>query len=258
MDHVYYPVIGLLKSVFAAQGLRFTVTGAEHVPRVGGAVLAVNHTGYFDFAYAGNALLPRRRLIRFMAKEPIFKHPVAGPFMRGMKHISVDRAAGAGAYREAVTSLRSGEIVGVYPEATISRSFELKEFKAGAARMAQEAGVPMIPCIVWGAQRVWTKEHPSRLGWSQTPIYVSIGEPLSVAPDEDVTAATQRLKASMTAVLEDTWARYPQVPEAEQVFVPRRLGGTAPTLEEAEALHQQELARRAAKRAAKQAKRSGH
>ena len=79
MDHVYYPVIGLLKSVFAAQGLRFTVTGAEHVPRVGGAVLAVNHTGYFDFAYAGNALLPRRRLIRFMAKEPIFKHPVAGP-----------------------------------------------------------------------------------------------------------------------------------------------------------------------------------
>ena len=249
MDHVYYPVIGLLKSVFAAQGLRFTVTGAEHVPRVGGAVLAVNHTGYFDFAYAGNALLPRRRLIRFMAKEPIFKHPVAGPFMRGMKHISVDRAAGAGAYREAVTSLRSGEIVGVYPEATISRSFELMDFKPGAARMAQEAGVPILPTIVWGGQRVWTKEHPKRLGRTKIPIHVAIGRPMRVGPDDDVIEATARLRAAMGELLEQVWAVYPQVPADEQVFVPRRMGGQAPTIDEAAQLRRAELARKAAKRA---------
>lgn len=53
---------------------------------------------------------------------------------------------------------------GVYPEATISRSFELKEFKSGAARMAIAADVPIIPHIVWGAQRIWTKDHPKRCG----------------------------------------------------------------------------------------------
>ncbi|PRC58069.1 1-acyl-sn-glycerol-3-phosphate acyltransferase, partial [Mycobacterium sp. ITM-2017-0098] len=78
--------------------------------------------------------------------------------------IPVDRKAGAGAYAAAVESLRRGEIVGVYPEATISRSFELKEFKTGAVRMAKEAQVPIVPVIVWGAQRLWTKDHPKALG----------------------------------------------------------------------------------------------
>ena len=65
------------------------------------------------------------------------------------------------------TRLREGELVGVYPEATISRSFELKDFKTGAARMAIEAQVPIIPLIVWGAQRVWTKDHPRNAGPQQ-------------------------------------------------------------------------------------------
>ena len=72
-----------------------------------------------------------------------------------------------------------GELVGVYPEATISRSFELKEFKTGAARMALEAQVPIVPLIVWGAQRMWTKDHPrSSLGRNKIPMTVSVGEPL--------------------------------------------------------------------------------
>ena len=71
--------------------------------------------------------------------------------------------------------LRDGELVGVYPEATISRSFELKDFKSGAARMALEAQVPMIPLIVWGAQRMWTKDHPKQLGRNKIPITVAVG-----------------------------------------------------------------------------------
>ncbi len=83
VDHVYFPVIGIAKTLFALQGLRFTVTGAQNVPKHGGAVLAINHTGYLDFTYAGNAVLPRGRFVRFMAKESIFKNPVAGPLMNG-------------------------------------------------------------------------------------------------------------------------------------------------------------------------------
>ncbi len=73
----------------------------------------------------------------------------------------MDRAAGADSYRAAVQALRDGEIVGVFPEATISRSFELKEFKSGAARMALESGTPIVPMVIWGSQRVWTKGFPS-------------------------------------------------------------------------------------------------
>ncbi len=195
MDLVYWPVIGLARTVFFAQGLRFTMTGTEHVPRKGGAVMAINHTGYLDFTYAGYAALPARRLVRFMAKESVFAHPVSGPVMRGMKHIPVDRTAGAAAYRKAVDALRGGEIVGVYPEATISRSFELKEFKPGAARMAQEAEVPILPTVILGAQRVWTKGQPKNMGRSNTPIYISVGEPMTVTPHEDPVEATARLKA---------------------------------------------------------------
>lgn len=254
MDPVYWPVIGVARTMFAAQGLRFTLTGTEFVPRRGGAVMAINHTGYLDFTYAGYAALPARRLVRFMAKDAVFRHKVSGPLMRGMKHISVDRAAGAAAYRNAVAALRAGEIVGVYPEATISRSFELKQFKPGAARMAQEAGVPILPTIVWGAHRVWTKDHPKRLGRTKTPIYIEVGQPIRVEPGADPVAATAELKLAMGQLLEHVWSVYPPVPEAEAAFVPQRLGGRAPTLEQAEELHQQELARKAAKRAAKAAR----
>ena len=51
-------------------------------------------------------------------------------------------------------------MVGVFPEATISRSFTVKELKSGAARLAQAAGVPLVPVAVWGPQRLWTKGRP--------------------------------------------------------------------------------------------------
>ena len=118
------------------------MTGTEHVPRTGGALLALNHISYVDFVLGGFAAQPSRRLVRFMAKRELFDHRLAGPLMRSLHHISVDRADGLASYDEGVRYLRDGEIVGIFPEATISRSFELKEFKTGAARMAAEAGVP--------------------------------------------------------------------------------------------------------------------
>ena len=159
-DLVYPPVLLAARGVFRALGLRFTIEGAHHVPRIGGAVLASNHVSYLDFTFVGYGAREAGRLVRFMAKESVFRHPVAGPLMRGMHHIPVDRAAGSAAFRGAMSALKAGELVGVFPEATISRSFELKEFKAGAARMAQAAGVPLVPTVVWGGQRIYTKGRP--------------------------------------------------------------------------------------------------
>ncbi len=247
MEPVYTPVITLARSVFALEGLRFTITGTDHVPRSGGAVMVINHTGYMDFTYAGYAAIPARRLVRFMAKQSVFRHPVSGPLMRGMKHIPVDRAAGSGSYHAAVDALRRGEIVGVFPEATISRSFELKTFKNGAARMAQEAGVPMLPMTIWGSQRVWTKGLPKRLGRTRTPISIAIGPPVPVAPGDDVDAATASIHEVMEGMLKGLQDGYEPLVGADRIFLPARLGGTAPTLEAADRLDAAEREQRGAR-----------
>lgn len=245
MEFVYGPVVAFAKTLFFFEGLQFKVTGAENMPREGGAVIALNHTGYLDFAYAGKAMLPAKRYIRFMAKKEVFDNAITGPIMRGCKHIPVDRAAGSGAYQEAVRALRSGELVGVYPEATISRSFELKEFKTGAARMAIEADVPIIPMIVWGAQRVWTKGHPKQLGRTKTPISVAVGEPIK--PFEPATELTAKLKNVMQEMLLQVQDDYGPHPEGE-FWVPARLGGSAPTLEEATEMDRRDAEARKAAR----------
>lgn len=248
MEPVYSPVIGAARLLFAAQGLRFNVTGIEHVPREGGAVLVINHIGYLDFALAGMACLPTARKVRFMAKSEVFDSPVSGPLMRGMHHIPVDRDAGATSFRTALKALKGGEIVGVFPEATISRSFEIKAFKSGAVRMAQAARVPLVPLVLWGSQRVWTKGHPKRLGRTRTPIAIDIGAPLKPAHAEDAEAVCADLRARMQQMLIAVQRAYPPVPVAERALVPARLGGTAPTLDQAEAMDAAESAARATRR----------
>lgn len=252
-DLVYPPVVALTKTVFRALGLRFTITGTEHIPATGGAVMAINHVGYLDFTFAGLAAQPAGRLVRFMAKKEVFDHKVSGPLMRGMHHIPVDRAGAASdSYREAVQVLRAGEIVGVFPEATISQSFELKGFKTGAARMAAEAGVPLLPLVIWGSQRVMTKGRPRDLRRG-TPIRIVVGEPFPVAADADPAVVTAALKERMQALLEHARSSYAGGPRdaADTWWQPAAAGGTAPTLEEAEAadaLERQERARRRAER----------
>jgi 1-acyl-sn-glycerol-3-phosphate acyltransferase len=244
MEPVYTPVIGFARSLFAAQGLKITLKGTEHVPRRGGAVMAINHTGYFDFTYAGLAGVRVGRYVRFMAKKAIWSNPVAGPLMRGMHHIPVDREAGQESFDGALAALRAGEIIGVFPEATISRSFELKAFKSGAVRLAQGAGVPVLPVTIWGSQRVWTKGRPRRMGRHGIPLLITVGEPITVDADENPNEATARVRAAMEAQLHADQAVYPPWPDAERELLPARLGGTAPTLEEAEAMDAADRRRR--------------
>ena len=244
MDPVYRFIIAVARLLFWLQGLKFRIRGAANVPRHGGAVMAINHTGFMDFTYAGLAAISSRRLVRFMAKESIWGHPVAGPLMRAMKHIPVDRHAGASSFRAAVGSLKAGEIVGVFPEATISRSFELKDFKSGTVRMAQAAGVPILPVTIWGSQRVWTKDHPKRLGRHNFPIYITVGEPIPVQRGDNADEVNELLRRRMTEQLHRDQEDYPSLTGDELVYVPARLGGKAPTPEEAHARDEEDSRRR--------------
>jgi len=245
-DLVYPPVIGFAKTSFKVLDLKFQLTGTENVPRTGGAVIALNHISYVDFVLGGFGTLPSKRLTRFMAKEVLFSNRYSGPLMRGMHHIPVDRAAGAASYQRAIRYLTAGEVVGVFPEATISRSFELKEFKSGTVRMAAQAAVPVIPMILWGTQRMLTKDHPRDFSRHRT-IAITVGAPITVTPDDDPAEATAHLRSTMAGMLDRTIRAYPEQP-AGAWWLPASYGGSAPTPDEAERLDQEELARRRAER----------
>ena len=250
-DFTYPATILTAKALFKALGITFQTSGTEHVPRAGGAILAANHIGYVDFIFDGLAAQPSKRLVRFMAKKDAFDHKISGPLMRSYHHISVDRTNGEQSYRDAVDLARRGEIVGIFPEATISRSFEIKELKTGAVRMAAEAGVPLIPMVTWGTQLLKTKDHDGDMTGRGKTIGLHVGAPLQVTGEDPVTE-TQRLREAMASLLDHAIEQYPLSPEG-QWWAPARHGGTAPTLEEAKRLDEQEYAARAAKRAAKQA-----
>ncbi|WP_344864413.1 lysophospholipid acyltransferase family protein [Planomonospora alba] len=232
---VYPPVIAAAKTMFRLLDLKIRVEGADRIPRTGGAVLVSNHISYLDFIFAGLAANPSGRLVRFMAKKEVFDHRISGPLMRGMHHIPVDRAAGASAFGSALKALRAGEVVGVFAEATISRSFTVKDIKNGAVRMAVAADVPMIPVSLWGTQRLWTKGRPRKLLQRHVPISITVGEPMHPKRGDDYDAVTKELRERMSDLLDRAQRSYPEIPPGVW-WQPRHLGGTAPTPEEAAAM----------------------
>lgn len=255
MEPVYTPVIGAARAFIAAMGWKVRVYGAEHVPPHGAAVLASNHVGYLDFVFIGYGARERGRLVRFAAKKEIFDHSVAGPLMRGMRHISVDRFGGAEATVAAsVAALQQGEVIGMFPEATINRSFVPGTAKSGAARMAMAAGAPLVPTAVWGTQRLLTKGRPKNLQRGVV-IDVRFAPPVAYTRDEDPGAVTSRLMEAIRGLVEEAWQEYPQQPagDDDRWWLPAHLGGTAPTTEDAAEMAARERAERRARRKAERA-----
>lgn len=251
-DRSYPLVVRACKTAFKALGQRITLTGTDNIPTSGAFVLASNHISYVDFIYAGLGADPSKRLVRFMAKRELFAHKVSGPLMRSMHHIEVDREEGLTSYNTALDYLRDGEAVGIFPEATISRAFVIKELKTGTVRMAAEAGVPVIPTVVWGTQRIVPKGGKRDFTRGR-PITISVGTPLHPR-GEDPAAETAELKAAMEALLDATIRSYPDS-EPGAWWLPKAYGGSAPTIEEARELEIEErrlrIERRAAERRAR-------
>ncbi|HEY9305058.1 MAG TPA: lysophospholipid acyltransferase family protein, partial [Mycobacterium sp.] len=186
----------------------------------------------------------RKRRAYFMIKAEMADVKAANYVIKHARLIPVDRAHGHEAFEIAVQRLREGQLIGVHPEATISRSFELREFKTGAARMALDAQVPIVPMVVWGAHRIWPKDHPKKVFRNRIPITVAAGRPL--APQGSAEELNAALREAMNQLLYRVQEEYPH-PKGE-FWVPRRLGGTAPTREDSQAIRFAELQQRMQKR----------
>ncbi len=238
MDLTYRVVTVGLRSVFAALGLRITVTGEEHLPVRGPAVLAANHVGYLDFALLGHLGRRRGRFVRFLAKSGVFEAPVIGALMRAMRHVPVDREQGAGALLAARHRLEAGEIVGVYAEGTISRSFEVKPLARGAAAMALATGAPLLPVVTFGGHRVLTVDGRRSLRRG-TAVVIRVGAPVPADGGADV--VTEQLRLRLAGLLAEVLRDYPTRPGAW--WLPAAYGGTAPEPAVAARLDAEALAR---------------
>jgi 1-acyl-sn-glycerol-3-phosphate acyltransferase len=234
------------RSLRACVRWRIEVQGSEHLPATGGAVLAFNHHSFLDFVMLGWAVVVGAgRPVTFLAKREMFERRWTGWLARRYGAIPVDRrsaASRAAALDAAVEALAAGRLVAVAPEQTISPSFELLPLRTGAARMAQRAGVPLVPVAGWGTQRVATKGAPIRLRWG-LPITVRFGVPITVPPDADPATATDRLARELTRMLHEIQEAYPDGAPDGAAWVPARLGGGAPTHEQALREHRERLER---------------
>ncbi|MEU7816406.1 lysophospholipid acyltransferase family protein [Pseudonocardia sp. NPDC049154] len=190
-----YVLLGPLLRMFC----RPTIEGLEHIPASGAAILASNH-----LAVADSFLLPLQvpRRITFLAKREYFTEPglkgyVKKQFFSGVGQVPIDRSGGNAAQAAmdtAVRLLREGKLLGIYPEGTRSPDGRLYKGKTGVARMALEAGVPVIPVAMIGTDKV--NPIGSKM-WRPGHVHVKVGEPLDFSRYEGM-AGDRFIERSMT------------------------------------------------------------
>ncbi len=194
---------GLLKYVVVGPLLRLffpcQVIGGENIPESGGAILAGNHVSVADSFFAP---LHMKRPVVFLAKSEYFtgkgiKGRLKKWFFSGVGQVPIDRGGASAAHAALATGvrlLRSGKLVGIYPEGTRSPDGRLYKGKTGVARMALEAGVPVIPVAMVGTERV--NPIGSKM-WRPHRIKLIIGRPLDFSRYEGM-SGDRFVERSMT------------------------------------------------------------
>jgi putative phosphoserine phosphatase/1-acylglycerol-3-phosphate O-acyltransferase len=203
--------------------VRFDVEGVDHIPAAGPAILVSNHRSYFDPLALGTVFARRGRAVRFLGKREVFDAPVVGSLARALGGIRVDRASGSDdPLTEAAAALAAGELVAILPQGTIprGRAFFDPELKGrwGAARLAAETKVPVVPIGLWGTEEVWPRSERVPRIWNVThppTVRARVGPPVELkwrSPQAD----TRRIMAAIADLLPPE-AREPHDPTPEEL-----------------------------------------
>jgi 1-acyl-sn-glycerol-3-phosphate acyltransferase len=178
---VQYQLSRVVAGPFLRGLWRPEVTGAEHVPETGGAILASNHLSILDSVFLPFML---KRPVTFTAKSEYFtsRHPamrVMGRYLRATGQIPVDRDGARAAQQMlagALDLLRQGELFGIYPEGTRSPDGRLYRARPGVGWLALNSGLPVIPVAMLGTDKVLPPGHSvPRLG----KVRIRIGKPMT-------------------------------------------------------------------------------
>jgi len=179
----------------------------ERIPRTGPFILTPNHHSNLDPLYMSYLVWDAKRLPRFLAKSGIWKIPVVSYVMTATGQIPVERAGGTskGSLRAAEKLVADGSALIVYPEGTLTREPNLWPMrgKTGAARLALESGVPVIPVAHWGVHEVMPRYGKLSL-WPRKCVRILVGEPVDLSPwlgrPIDAAALAEVTEAIMTAI----------------------------------------------------------
>jgi len=196
------PVIrGWCNAVLAAAGVREDVQGVENLP-AGTCVLVCNHQSNVDAPFVF-ARLPKH--IRFVAKKELYRIPIFGAAVKAMGNIRVERTGGSDADRDAIRSaveqVRTRTSILFFAEGTRSTDGKLRPFKKGAAILAIDAQVPIVPVAVAGAHEITPKGglwvHSGR------PLVLRVGKPIPTAglTRDDRDSLTQQAHDAVAVLL---------------------------------------------------------
>jgi putative phosphoserine phosphatase/1-acylglycerol-3-phosphate O-acyltransferase len=201
---------------------RFEISGLEHIPSEGPAIVVGNHRSYFDGVAVGLAITMSGRVARFLGKKEVFDVPIAGAAARWAGGIRVDRGTGSNEPLEhAAKALRAGEVIMLMPEGTIPRgpAFFEPELKGrwGAAKLAAMTKAPVIPLGLWGTEKVWPRSSrlPNMNPLNRPLVTITGGPPVDLTyedPDED----TKRIMSAISALLPPE-ARVRKIPTPEEL-----------------------------------------
>jgi len=203
--------------------VRFRTYGKRRIPLDGPAIIVGNHRSYFDPLAIGYLLAQRGRPVRFLGKKEVFDAPVVGDFARAMGGIRVERGTGSDApLQAALEALAAGDMVAMMPQGTIPRGREFYQpvlrGRWGAARLAHDSGVPVIPIGLWGTEQVWPRSAkvPNLANVTDPPVVtLRVGPPVELEYDS-VEADTERIMAAIMRLLPPS-AREPYEPSDEEI-----------------------------------------
>ena len=178
---------------------RVRFRGVEHIPAAGGVIIASNHQTYVDPFWI---TVPFRRPIRYLAWSEAFKWPFVGRVMGllGAWPVVIERG-NPSTHRRSLNWLRGGGAVMIFPEG--GRAFgdgAMLRFKAGAARLALEAGAPILPVTIRGGHTAWPRGQRWPRAGRVEIVYHSLQHP-SIRPGEDARAAAQRETETLAATI---------------------------------------------------------
>ena len=196
----------LFMKVLFGYSSRIYVIGCEHINRAGGFLLASNHISHFDPFIISSVV---RRKIDWMAMAEFFPLPIVGLFLRAVDAFPAARdRADRKTIRTAIERLKNGRIVGVFPEGGIRDGgqslLEGAPVRAGASTLAHIAGIPIVPSVILGSDRLYGKRQ--WLPFQRTPVWIGFGQPISHFPELDKSDARERIEQELNAAFQRLYA----------------------------------------------------